>query len=446
MSSSFDLNGALAEQATALALERQLGLKDNQGRLQHCPLTLLPWPIPERQWQQALQVAQAIGRRLVVLADDDSALGQALAPILSGQSLPARLWRLLQSIPETQRRARPVNMMRIDLLMNGSGHWKLVEANTIAAGMGPFSEGLIDLQQALWPDLQRAGWVSDVPCWQPNHATTALSDALLDAARDVAGPLQPVTIVFLVEPEEDNLFDQRKLARALEQRGARVVRLTLAQLAERREPVSGHVLQLKGVGQVHAVYFRTGYNLKDYQDTQGATEPFLRLRAELETLDVALAPSISLQLASAKAVQVHWYQNPQVDAAADALDTPQFFLPSTDPVDMEWPHWILKSLGEGGGNVVAGTDIPDRLKGLSAIERGDWILMRRIDTAPRTELVPIIQRGQIRMARHLVSELGIFLSGSELNPGGYLVRSKPAEALESGVHRGAGAIDVLARL
>lgn len=446
MSSSFELTGALAEQATALALERQLGLKDNKGRLQHCPLALLPWQLSESQWQQALLVAQAIGRRLTALAEDECALERALAPILAGQSLPARLWRQLQAVPSSQRRARPVNMMRIDLLMDGNAHWKLVEANTIAAGMGPFSEGLIELQQNLWPDLQRAGWVGDVPRWQPNHATAALADALMDAARDVAGLQQPVTIVFLVEPDEDNIFDQRKLARALEPRGASVERLTLAQLAERREPSSAHALQVKGVGQVHAVYFRTGYNLKDYQDARGDTEPFLRLRAELETLDVALAPSISLQLASAKAVQVDWYQNPQPDAAAVALDTPQFLLPCVDQAEMEWPHWILKSLGEGGGNVVAGRDIPARLEGLSAAERGDWILMRKIDTVPRPELVPILQRGQIRLAHHRVSELGIFLTGSDVRPGGYLVRSKPAEALESGVHRGAGAIDVLAIL
>ena len=444
MSSSFELNVALAEQATALALELQLGLKDRQGSLQHCPLTLVPWQLAAQQWQQAQRVAQAIGRRIQTLAQDDSALEQALAPILSGQSLPARLWQLLQAVPVGRRRARPVNMMRVDLLADGGGQWKLVEANTIAAGMGPFSEGLISLQQALWPDLQRAGWVGQAPLWQSNPASAALADALIEAAREVAGPDKPLVIAFMVEPEEDNIFDQRKIARALEQRGATVVRLTLTQLAEQREP--GPLLRVKGVGQVHALYFRTGYNLADYRDAQGQTEPLLRLRAELETLDVALAPTIACQLASAKAVQVHWHQHPQQDDAAMALDTPQYFLAQHNPAGFDASDWVLKSQGEGGGNVVQGADIPARIAGLTAAERADWLLMRKIATVPRPELVPVLQRGQIRMMQYLVSELGIFLSGSDLKPQGYLVRSKPAQALESGVHRGAGAIDTVALL
>lgn len=445
MSSPLERNSALAEQATALALELQLGLKDGEGRLQHCPLTLVPWQIPAGRWQQAQQVARAIGRRLVALAQDDAALARVLEPVLSGHSLPALLWRALQAIPKTQRRARPVNMMRVDLLQDGCQQWKLVEANTIAAGMGPFSEGLITLQQTLWPELQRAGWVGDAPVWQPNPVTAALADALIEAAAEVAGPQQSPTIAFLVEPNEDNIFDQRKLARALERKGVKVVRLTLAQLAAQWERRRAPALWVQDVGRIHALYFRTGYNLADYRDPQGHIAPLLQLRAELETLDVALAPTIPLQLASAKAVQVHWFHHPVLDETRGALDTPQFFVPQVEPVHIDWQHWLLKSQGEGGGNVVEGNRIPERIARLSAAERSDWLLMRKIDTVPRPELVPVLRRGLIQMAQHLVSELGVFITGRDLDPAGYLLRSKPAHAVETGVHRGEGAIDVLAR-
>lgn len=443
MSSPLERSSALAEQATALALELQLGLKDGEGRLQHCPLTLVPWQLPALQWQQAQQVARAIGQRLAALAQDDAALERALAPILAGHSLPAQLWRALQTVPKTQRRAHPVNMMRVDLLQDARQQWRMVEANTIAAGMGPFSEGLITLQQTLWPELQRAGWVGDAPVWQPNPVTAALADALMEAAREVA-PAQPLTVAFVVEPNEDNIFDQRKLARALEQKGVNVVRLTLAQLAAKWERQRAPELWLQDVGRVHALYFRTGYNLADYRDVQGHTAPLLQLRAELETLHVALAPTIALQVASAKAVQVHWYQHPQQDAATLALNTPQLFLSQLNPTESDWPHWLLKSQGEGGGNVVEGSRIPERLASLPAAERMDWLLMRRIATAPRPELVPVLRRGLIQMAQSLVSELGVFITGRDLNPAGYLLRSKPETALETGVHRGAGCVDTLA--
>lgn len=445
MTVQIEPNGPLAELATALALELQLGLLDGEGRLQHSPLALLPWPVSGLQWQQACRVARAVGQRLVALAGNDQALAGALAPILAGSSLPARLFRVLQEVDPSRRRALPVNMMRVDLLLDVQQQWKLVEANTIAAGMGPFSEGLIQLQQSLWPALQQAGVAGDPPHWLPDPVTAALAAALIEAAQAVAdNDSHPLCIAFVVEPHEDNIFDHRKLARALEQRGAKVVRLTLTQLAARLDRSREPQLWVQGLGRVHALYFRTGYNPQDYLDPHGQTAPLLRLRAELETLHVALAPTIALQVASAKAVQVCWYQQAMQDAAFHALDTPQQFLSAEFPPDMDWRDWLLKSQGEGGGNVVQGSAIADRIASLSAQERQEWLLMHRIRTVPRPGFIPVLRRGHIRMMPAMVSELGVFITGRDLQASGYLVRSKPEQALETGVHRGEGCIDVLA--
>src|SRR3990167_167653 len=116
----------LAELATVLALELQLGLK-RDGALQHSPLTLLPWQLPAQQFAEARAIARAIGARLVALAADPVQLQSALAPILAGASLPARLWAQWQTIPAAERRARPLNLIRVDLLQDNAGQWKLVE-------------------------------------------------------------------------------------------------------------------------------------------------------------------------------------------------------------------------------------------------------------------------------------------------------------------------------
>lgn len=450
MSLTPDLHAELAEQATTLALELQLGLKDQCGRLQHSPLTLVPWQVTRDDWQAAQVVSRAVGARLLRLAGDSLALREALGPLLKGHSLPARMWHAWQALPSDSRRATGINLMRVDLLQDRAGGWKLVEANTIAAGMGPFSEGLLTIQQALWPAMQAAGWVAhdEQPHWLADPVTSALADALLEAAVQQARQLptpEPLTVVFAVEPREDNIFDQRKVALALEQRGVRVVRRTLAQLAAQWDPAAAPMLRLRDLGRVHAVYFRTGYNLQDYSDDAGRTDSLLQWRARLETLAVALAPSIPMQLAAAKAVQVHWYQHPQPDAAAACVDTPQFFLDdSARPVDYGEHEWLLKSQGEGGGNVLAGNAIPQHIHTLSSAERHDWLLMRRIEARSREALVPVLRQGQIQMATGLVSELGLFLTGDALRADGYLVRSKPAQALESGVHRAGGSIDALA--
>lgn len=471
----------LAEKATVLALERQLGLKRDDGLLAHSPLTLLPWQIGAAEFAEARSIARAIGRRLAALAASPAELQQALTPILAGTSLPAQLWRQWQTIPASERRAQPVNLIRVDLLHDRAGQWKLVEANSIAAGMGPFSEGLAQIQQELWPDLVQAGLVSAAvpPVFAPNPAVNTLADALHMAAMQqvrvlqhvqasasaqaarmqparvqrvgASIPAQPLAsttplIVFVVEPNEDNIFDQRKIAQALEQRGCRVVRLTLAEIDARLDRAQAPLCVLRDIGVVHALYFRTGYNPADYRSGETHdTSRLLRLRAELETLQIALAPTIPLQLASAKAVQAHWAANINDGVDFAALHTGhQFMHDLCAPNISDWSEWLLKSQGEGGGNVVQGDAIPLQLEKLSAREKPDWLLMRRIHVTPRSQVVPMLRKGRIEFVRHLMSELGLFVLGDDLHDGGYLLRSKPVHALETGVHRGEGMIDVVA--
>lgn len=440
----------LAELATVLALELQLGLK-RDGALQHSPLTLLPWQLPAQQFAEARAIARAIGARLVALAADPVQLQSALAPILAGASLPARLWAQWQTIPAAERRARPLNLIRVDLLQDNAGQWKLVETNSIAAGMGPFSEGLAQIQQALWPELVRANLASAaLPHFAPNPATETLAAALQIAAVQQlnAAPVQDAaavpTVVFVVEAHEDNIFDQRKIARLLEQKGCRVVRLTLAEIDARLQRDRAPRCELRGIGPVQVFYFRTGYNLADYHEGRNDPQQLLALRAELETLRVTLAPTIPLQLASAKAVQAHWAATTDSGIDHAALHTGHQFLQDLcAPAISDWSGWVLKSQGEGGGNVVQGDAIPLRLQQLSAQERHDWLLMRRIAVTLRAQGVPMLRKGRVEFAHHLVSELGLFVLGDDLHDGGFLLRSKPGHALETGVHRGEGMIDVV---
>jgi glutathione synthase len=249
----------------------------------------------------------------------------------------------------------------------------------------------------------------------------------------------------VVEADEDNIFDQAKVARALEALGSRVLRLTLTDIDGLLDRSRAPACWLRGIGPVQVLYFRTGYNLADYLDGQADTGRLLHLRGELETLNVTLAPTIALQLASAKAVQASWYADGNSGVAAAALDTEQLFL-DDDRVSaiQDWSGWLLKSQGEGGGNVIQGDAIPARIQALAAREKSDWLLMRRIELLPRTGPVPMLRQGTLEFVQQLVSELGLFVLGDDLRDGGYLLRSKPAHALETGVHRGEGMIDAVA--
>ena len=79
--------------------------------------------------------------------------------------------------------------------------------------------------------------------------------------------------------------------------------------------------------------------------------------------------------------------------------------------------------------------------------------MRRLRPAGRSEATLVIRNGKAQKVERLVSEIGIFtahleeqpLPAGDHRPGhiGYLVRSKPPDVTEGGVHSGFGALDSL---
>ena len=69
-------------------------------------------------------------------------------------------------------------------------------------------------------------------------------------------------------------------------------------------------------------------------------------------------------------------------------------------------HFVLKPQREGGGNNFYGQDIPKKLKQMSSLERGAYILMQRI-FPPAQNSILLAKGGQIKSSKAL-SELGIY--------------------------------------
>jgi glutathione synthase len=116
-------------------------------------------------------------------------------------------------------------------------------------------------------------------------------------------------------------------------------------------------------------------------------------------------------------------------------------------------NWVLKNQGEGGGHCLFDRDITARLGRMSANEHPAWVLMERLRPAGRSSATLIMRDGKAQRAEGLVSEIGLFTAhlGEQLLPTGdhqhpkigYLVRSKPPDVSEGGIHSGFGALDSL---
>ena len=413
----------------------QLGLKDQQGQFRAVPVSLTPWQLSKTQWQKAQQYSQLLGRLLLAVSRDTHWLQQQLCNLASNNLLTA-----LAAQPGAFVQQQPaLPLMRHDFMLDKQGQWRWVESNTIAAGMGPLNQQLTQLLQADYPALAANPAIG--------QQAKALYQAALTLRRqfEAGAPL----IVFVVEPQEDNMYDQLLLQQALEQLGARVQRVTLQQLTQ-ASITPQQRLQLSDLAQVDLLYYRTGYNLSDYSSPEA-----LRLRSKLQRLNLVQCPDLPLQLAGSKWIQASLSQLLLSGSTlplkrwgltlAEIYQLRQLIMPLIPIAALSATQvrrcidkgWIVKSQHEGGGSVYRGADA------LSQLNRSDdsLLIMAPIDAYIRTEAVRLLRNDGLTVQRATLSELGMFTVGDTHQYGGYLLRSKAATTLEGGVHRGGAALD-----
>ncbi|EAR07529.1 glutathione synthetase [Reinekea blandensis] len=396
-----------------------------------------PYRLERGQWTMAMATARALGALFDAVRRQTSWLRDQFSAVTC-EDLASEL---CQRLPTGRVMSTALSLTRHDLILDTQQNWRLIESNSIAAGMGPFSDQLSHIMAADHPHLNFA----------PNGATERQAQSLLDAAlktREATSPL----VVFVVEPNEDNRLDQGMLADEITRLGGQVVYRTLAQLQVALDRSSAPELWLEDGRLVDLLYFRTGYNLQDYGADPSTRRLRLDLRAALEQRSVALCPSMAGQLSTHKMVQrrlsalsvselMTTFELPVQAAVLAHLALAVKYRdvnPDTLESDLSSGRWLLKGTGEGGGQVYGEANrIP------SSIDNQRYLLMQRLQLYPRAHPAIFVRGTGSWIVDKPVSELGIFTVGSDARYGGYLLRSKASTALESGVHRGDGAIDTV---
>jgi len=435
--SANDLTHQIQSTASLLKTER-LGLKNNE-RFEPVNVSLTPYQITTAQWKVAFLTARSLGK-LFTEVGHEQAWMTAKLNALPKETLARRLMAKLPDDP--LRKATSVNLSRHDLVLNQEGNWKLIETNSIAAGMGPFSESLIRVNKQLDPGTTNN--------YLPNEAAAIQAKTLFQAASNISKTQTP-TVVFVIEERENNIYDQQKLADELSYLGAQVHFKTLAdmQFGEKKNGM----LAFEDLGTVDLLYLRTGYNLADYEKQPGDYEGYLHLRASWETLNLALCPSITGQLASNKWIQMS-LSSLSIDRimslfsltaqeailASMALNVryhiPTSFEDTQEHLDSD--EWILKSQNEGGGSVINNSHQLTH----QHIQGGEF-LMQRINAQLRPETIYRTNGEQVTPQHNCVTELGVFTAGKDQQYAGYLARTKANNHLETGVHKGFGMVDTI---
>ncbi len=439
-----------------LRQQKNIGLQNTDGLFTPCAISLSPWLLTEEKFELAKNTAAAIGKLFLQASLDSDFLNMALSDFIDESSLLFKLNKIHQTrkVNNDPILATNFNLSRQDFLLDSDEQWRLVESNSIAAGMGPFAQKTVEIQQQI-P-------VNACHHYASNQAIALQSKAIFQAALKNNKAPNPL-IIFVVEEREDNIHDQAMLCKGLKIQGARVVYKTLSQLkGELQSSANRLTLNIKNSSieeneSVDFIYFRTGYNLRDYEDGCGGFDSLLRFRAWMEEHQVTVCPSINYQMATSKWIQMKLsafsqeallgrflLNTAEAKLAAAALET-RFVIPkdlNQIKLMLKSGNWVLKTQNEGGGNVL------DQYSELSILSKGiaSYILMEKIPAGHRQDRVRVMTKRNSTIYHSVTSELGIFTSGDESEYAGYLLRSKPAGQLESGVHRAGGFLDCVALL
>ncbi|KAF9522572.1 hypothetical protein CPB83DRAFT_776905 [Crepidotus variabilis] len=471
----------------------------------HAPFSLFPSPFPRYLFDKARRLQNTYNILYARIAMDDEFLDKVMGAeegLGKVDDFIGQLWRGWKQLRDDGL-AQPLHLglFRSDYLLHtesgGDLSIKQVEFNTISVSFGCLSQKVAALHRYL---LQTSGYYQSSPSlrkenFPSNQNIVGLASGLAEAhnAYGVVG----ARILFVVQPGERNIFDQRPLEyQLLEEYSIQIIRQTFDELAETASvDPSTSILRIacsrdiepSGFVEISTVYYRSGYMPHEYPTSGHYTTRFL-----LERSKAIKCPTIALQLAGGKKVQEVLTQPGVLERFLTdetrygkgvlsvenvnelkesfmsmwGLDVGEdMLLPDLEATVAGTEHYgvrkarkaalslVLKPQREGGGNNVYKEAIKSFLDNLPPQERQAWIAMELIHP-PETGNY-LIRAGttqsesQAPVKAETVSELGIYgwalFGGLNKNVKerevGWLVRTKGKDSDEGGVATGFSVLD-----
>ncbi|KAG8955427.1 hypothetical protein FRC04_008778 [Tulasnella sp. 424] len=448
----------------------------------HAPFTLIPTPYPRDLFHKAQKLQHIYNVLYSRITLDTPFLDRIMgaeAGVGKVDEFMGSLWKGWKAIRDNNggKDVQPIHLglFRSDYLIHQPSpessdlSIKQVEFNTISSSFGALSEKTAALHRYLFAITGYYGAASCLTAenFPPNQAASGLARGMVTAHQTYGSP--SASILFVVQPRERNVFDQRLLEYELvERHGIHVVRQTFDELHNNAAVSSDGLLTIKVFGrpqpvEISVVYYRAGYTPTDYPTPQQ-----FDVRFELERSRAIKCPSIPMQLAGAKKVQQvltnpgvleAFLQDPRRGKAFSNEELAElreswvgmWGLDEPDAVTRARDHYsqlVLKPQREGGGNNVYKSSIPAFLDTLPDREREAWIAMELI-TPPDGSKNWLLKAGEDQAGlKDVVSELGIFGwavfgddSPMQEDAAGWLVRTKGKDSDEGGVAVGFSVLD-----
>ncbi|XP_031103688.1 glutathione synthetase, chloroplastic [Ipomoea triloba] len=422
--------------------------------LVHAPFALLPTSFPEGHWKQACEVAPIFNELVDRVSQDGEFLQETLSRTKKVDDFTSNLLDIHSKMLEINKKEEiRLGLHRSDYMLDEQTKLLLqIELNTISSSFPGLSCLVSELHRSLLQQHKKH-LALDPDKIPKNNAVVRFVEALAKAWNEYNNPR--AVVMFVVQTEERNMYDQHWLSSVLQERHhITTIRKTLAEIDALGELLPDGTLVVDG--QVIAVvYFRAGYAPSDYH-----SESEWRARLLMEQSCAVKCPSISYHLAGTKKVQQELAKPNVLERFLENKDDISKLrkcfagLWSLDESDVikdaiQRPElYVMKPQREGGGNNIYGDDVREILEKLQKEGTGSdaaYILMQRIFPA----LSPaILMREGIPHKEQAISELGIY--GAYLRNKtevvinencGYLMRTKVSSSNEGGVAAGFAVLD-----
>ncbi|XP_035500982.2 glutathione synthetase-like [Scophthalmus maximus] len=424
----------------------------------YVPVSLFPTPMPKAVFFQALALQTHYNTLVDKISQDPDFLQDALASTIAVDDFTARLFRIHQEILKEGRSQNIVlGLNRSDYMLDqredGTSSLKQIEINTFAASLGGLSSRMPDLHRQI---LQMAGQLEESQFIPGNNTAAGLAGAIAKAW-ELYGSERAV-VMFLVEDNSRNIFDQRYVECELWKRNIPTTRKRFDNVF-----TTGSLDQDKRLFvhdlEVGVVYFRHGYMPQHY-----LSEKCWDARLLIDRSLAVKCPDISTHLAGTKKVQQvlakpgvlekFFPDQPQVAEQIRATFAGLYTLEMGPEGDKTIARaltspdrFVLNPQRKGGGNNIYGSEICDVLEEIKeSTERMAYILMDKILPTPSKNYL-LIQDSPLQITNCL-SELGAF--GAYVRRGkemvinecvGHLLRTKSSEQLEGHVLVGLAVLD-----
>ncbi|XBW35001.1 hypothetical protein QEN19_000566 [Hanseniaspora menglaensis] len=464
--------------------------KDNKNLANEtavAPITLFPTIISKKDFIKAVE-SQKLYNKLYanILLDEQNWLSNEISKIsFLDPEFTGKLYDLYvkyESDKVYKKQQLELGIFRNDFLIDHLNEnqtaIKEVEFNTISVSFGGLSNKVSKLHKFLH-DSDFYVSENEKTSFDNQLLEVPVSDSLQNIARSLKLGVdsfekqqdkKDTIVLFVVQPNERNVFDQRlveyELYNAYNIKSKRITIDEIDSFIKKSE--SDSQLYYDNGALISVVYFRSCYSPNDFLNAKSWEN-----RLYLESSLAVKVPSLKMQLAGSKKIQQLLTKNEVLtkfisdDSEVKTLtDTFVKIYPLDDTIDGKFAkdlikendpskisNFVLKPQREGGGNNVYKHDINPFLLNKYPDEK-EWdgfILMELIKSVPTSGNV-ILRNNQLYNV-DILSELGVFGSVLIDNSSkqilsntydGWLLRSKLSDSNEGGVAAGFGCVDSLA--